>query len=78
MIKKLEKLRPLFITLFVLFSMVSISLSQIMLAHAFAVAGLLVLTKQVKIRFPAFFWGVVAYSALSIMSSFSLSIRESV
>jgi O-antigen ligase len=70
MTKKLERLLPLFITLFVLFSMVSISLSQIMLAHAFIVLTILVTKKQIKISFPPFFWGVIVYSALSILSSF--------
>ncbi len=70
MTKKLERLLPLFITLFVLFSLVSISLSQIMLAHAFVVLAILVATKQTKLRFPVFFWSAIAYCALSILSSF--------
>jgi O-antigen ligase len=69
MTKKLERLLPLFITIFVLFSLVSISLSQIMLAHAFVVLAILIAAKQIKIRFPAFFWSAIAYCALSILSS---------
>jgi O-antigen ligase len=70
MIKNLERLLPLFITLFVLFSMVSISLSQITLSLAIAVLAILVAKKQIKISFPPFFWGVIVYCALSILSSF--------
>jgi O-antigen ligase len=70
MTKKLERLRPLFITLFALFAMVSISLSQIMLAHAIVVLAILVAMKQTKIGFPPFFWGAVVYCALSILASF--------
>lgn len=70
MTKKLTRLLPLFITLFVLFSMVSISLSQIFLAHAFVVLVILVAKKQIKISFPPFFWGMIVYCALSILASF--------
>lgn len=70
MTKKLARLLPLFITLFVLFSMVSISLSQIFLAHAFVVLVILVAKKQIKISFPPFFWGMIVYCALSILASF--------
>jgi O-antigen ligase len=70
MTNTLERLRPLFITLFVLFSLVSISLSQIMLAHAFIVLAILVITKKTKVRFPAFFWGAVVYCVLSILAYF--------
>ncbi|MEE9501191.1 MAG: O-antigen ligase family protein [Candidatus Aminicenantaceae bacterium] len=70
MTKKLARLLPLFITLFVLFSMVSISLSQIFLAHAFVVLVILVAKKQIKVSFPPFFWGMIVYCALSILASF--------
>ncbi len=70
MTKKLEKLLPLFITLFVLFSLVSISLSQIMLAHASVVLTILAVMRQTKVRFPAFFWGVAVYCILSLLASF--------
>jgi O-antigen ligase len=70
MMKKLSRLLPLFITLFVLFSMVSISLSQIFLALAFAVLVILVAKKQIKVSFPPFFWGMIVYCALSILASF--------
>ncbi|NOR12665.1 MAG: hypothetical protein GQ545_05370 [Candidatus Aminicenantes bacterium] len=70
MIKKLARLLPFFITLFVLFSMVSISLSQIFLAHAFIILVILVAKKQIKVSFPPFFWGMIIYCALSILASF--------
>ena len=70
MTKKLERLLPFSITLFVLFSLVSISLSQIFIALACVVLIILVAKKRIKISFPAFFWGAVAYCALSILSSF--------
>jgi len=70
MTKKLASLLPLFITLFVLFSMVSISLSQIFLALSFVVSVILVAKKQIKVSFPPFFWGMIVYCALSILASF--------
>lgn len=70
MTKNLAKLLPFFITLFVLFSMVSISLSQIFLAHAFIILVILVAKKQIKVSFPPFFWGMIIYCALSILASF--------
>ncbi len=70
MTKKLARLLPLFTTLFVLFSMVSISLSQIFLALAFVVLVILVAKKQIKVSFPPFFWGMIVYCALSILASF--------
>jgi O-antigen ligase len=69
MTEKLEKLLTLFITLFVLFSMVSISLSQIMLAHAFIVLAILVFKKRITIEVPHFFWGVIVYCVLSMLSA---------
>ena len=70
MTKKLDRLLPLFITLFVLFSLVSISLSQIMLVHAFVVLAISIAVKHTNIAFPSFFWGGIAYCGLSIVSSF--------
>ncbi len=70
MTKKLASLLPLFIPLFVLFSMVSISLSQIFLALSFVVSVILVAKKQIKVSFPPFFWGMIVYCALSILASF--------
>jgi O-antigen ligase len=70
MTKKLAGLLPFFIFLFVLFSMVSISLSQIFLVHAFVVLAICVFKKQIKISFPPFFWGIIVYCALSILASF--------
>jgi len=70
MTKKLAWLLPLFITLFALFSMVSISLSQIFLVHAFVVLAICVTKNQIRISFPPFFWGIIVYCALSILASF--------
>lgn len=70
MIKKLGKLLPLCITLFVGFSMVSISLSQIMLTVAFIILALGVASKHIKIGFPSFFWGALLYCGFSILVSF--------
>jgi O-antigen ligase len=78
MTKKLARLLPLFITLFVLFAMVSISLSQILLLHAFVVLAICIAQKQIKISFPPFFWGMIVYCALSILASlFSVNPRIS-
>ncbi len=67
---KLAKLLALCITLFVLFSMVSISLSQILLILAFIVLAICFFRKDIKIGFPPFFWGAIVYCALSILASF--------
>ena len=57
------------IALFLLFTMVSISLSQIFLFLAF-VLWLVVLIRDKKLpRFPSFFWPLLAYSLLSLLSS---------
>lgn len=69
MTTRLERLLPFFITLFLVVSFVSISLSQIFLALAFVVLVILLGKKKLKISFPAFFWGMLAYCGLSIVSS---------
>jgi len=69
MTNKLTNLLPITIMLFLLFSMVSISISQICLALAFLIWILLLVRKEKKFLFPAFFWGMIAYSVLSLVSS---------
>lgn len=69
MTNKLENLLPVTLTLFLLFSMVSISLSQICMALAFLIWILLLLRKEKQVQFPAFFWGLIVYSLLSLLSS---------
>lgn len=69
MIKKLESLLPIAIALFLLSSMVSISISQISLALAFLIWIFLLFKKEKKFLFPSFFWGLIAYSVLSLVSS---------
>jgi O-antigen ligase len=67
--KRLIVLFPVVIALFLLFSMVSISISQICLALAFLIWILLLIQREKKFCFPAFFWGMIVYSALSLLSS---------
>jgi len=69
MLKKLEDILPVVIALFLLSSMVSISISQICLALAFIIWLLLLAKKKNRFLFPAFFWGMIAYSILSLVSS---------
>jgi len=58
------------IAFYLLFSMVSISLSQIFLFLAF-IFWLAVLVRQKRWpRFPSFFWPLLVYSLLSLLSSF--------
>jgi O-antigen ligase len=60
----------LFIAVYLLFSMISISLIQIALFFAF-LFWLVFLIKQKKWpRFPAFFWPLMLYGILSVVSSF--------
>jgi len=68
--KKLIALLPIVIALFLLFSMVSISISQICLVLALLILILLIVKKEKKFFFPAFFWGIILYSLLSLVSSF--------
>ena len=61
-------LLPVFIALYLLFSMISISLSQIFLFFSFLFwLGMLIKEKQ-KFTFPTFFWPIIAYAALSLLS----------
>ena len=63
-------LLPLFIALYLLFSMVSISLSQIFLSLSLIFWIIMLIREKQKFIFPAFFWPLLVYVALSLISSF--------
>jgi len=63
-------LLPLFLALYLLFSMVSISLSQIFLSFAFIYWIVILIRKKQKFIFPSFFWSLIVYAVLSLVSSF--------
>ena len=69
MTNKLVILLPIVIALFLLFSMVSISIAQICLALAFLIWLFLLIKREKRFLFPAFFWGIIVYSAFSLISS---------
>ena len=58
------------IALFLLFSFWSISLSQIFLSCALILWIILLVTKKLKFEIPRFFWPLVIYALLSLISSF--------
>ena len=62
-------LLPLFLALYLLFSMVSISLSQIFLSFALIYWIIILIRKKQKFIFPSFFWPLIIYIALSLISS---------
>jgi len=73
---------PLFIGLYLLFSMVSISVSQIAISLALVCWIIILIRKEQKFSFPSFFWPLIVYSALSLISSFlsvnpKLSLKDS-
>jgi len=62
-------LLPIFIAFYLLFSMISISASQIFLFFSFIFwLGMLIKEKR-KFTFPTFFWPIIAYIALSLLSA---------
>jgi len=63
-------LLPLFLALYLLFSMVSISLSQIVLSFALICWIIVLIRKKQKFIFPSFFWPLIVYIVLSLVSSF--------
>jgi O-antigen ligase len=63
-------LLPLFIGLYLLFSMVSISVSQIAISLALVCWIIILIRKEQIFSFPSFFWPLIVYSALSLISSF--------
>ncbi len=66
----LSLLLSLFIAFYLLFSMVSISLSQIFLFLCFLFWLVLLIRRKQKPAFPSFFWPLLVYSLLSLISSF--------
>jgi len=63
-------LLPLFLALYLLFSMISISLSQIFLFFALICWIVILIRKKQKFIFPSFFWPLIVYIVLSLGSSF--------
>ncbi len=63
-------LLPLFIALFLLFSMVSITGSQGFIFLAFICWVIILFQKKQTLTFPSFFWPLLVYAALSLVSSF--------
>jgi len=63
-------LLTLFIGLYLLFSMVSISASQIAVSLALFCWIIILIRKEQKFSFPSFFWPIIAYVILSLVSSF--------
>lgn len=58
------------ITLYLLFSMISISLSQIFIFLSFLCWITILIRERQKPLFPSFFWPLLLYSVLSLISSF--------
>ena len=70
-------LLPLFIALFLLFSMVSITGSQIFLSFSLICWLIILIREKQKFTFPSFFWPLIVYATLSLVSSF-LSVNPEV
>jgi O-antigen ligase len=68
--KGISSLLWLFIVLYLLFSMISISIIQIALSLAFFCWLFLQIKQKSWPSFPLFFWPLVVYCALSLLSSF--------
>jgi len=68
--KDISSLLPIFIALYLLFSMVSISISQIFIALALVCWLILLITKKQKFLVPRFFWILVIFSIFSLLASF--------
>jgi len=63
-------LLPIFIAFYLLFSMISISASQIFLSLSFIFWLIMLIKEKQKFTFPAFFWPLLAYIFLSLISAF--------
>ena len=59
---------PIFIALYLLFSIISISLSQIFLSLSFIFWIVMLIKEKHKFTFPAFFWPLLVYTGLSLVS----------
>ncbi len=60
----------LFISLYLLFSMISITISMLFLAVAFLFWLIRCFQKRQRPDFPGFFWPMIAYALLTLLSSF--------
>jgi len=63
-------LLPLFLAFYLLYSMISISLSQMFLSFALICWIVILIRKKQKFIFPSFFWPLIVYAILSLVSSF--------
>jgi len=63
-------LLPLFLAFYLLYSMISISLSQMFLSFALICWIVILIRKKQKFIFPSFFWPLIVYAVLSLVSSF--------
>ncbi len=66
----MEKILPLFILLYLLSSLISITAGQIFLGVAFLAWIFLLWQKREPPRFPAFFWPLLIYAGLTLVASF--------
>lgn len=64
----LSAVLPIFLALYLLFSMVSISIGQIFLGLFLVFWLILFATRRIKFEIPVFFWFLIAYSLLSLLS----------
>jgi O-antigen ligase len=62
-------LLSLSLTIYVLFSMLSITVSQIFLGFSLVFWIYLLVRKKIRLSFPGFFWGLIAYSTLTLLAS---------
>jgi len=65
-----SSLLPIFIASYLLFSMVSISLSQIFLALSLIFWIIMLIRERQKFTFPSFFWPLLVFAGLSLFSAF--------
>lgn len=68
---KLTRFLPIILALCLLANWLSITASQILLVLAFGLWMVLLIQKKIEFRFPAYFWALIAYSALSLVSCFT-------
>ena len=60
---------PVFLSLFLIFSLISISVSQVFLGLALCGWIFMLFKEKPEIKFPLFFWFLIAYIVLSLVSS---------
>jgi len=74
---KILAVLPVTLIFYLLFSMISISISQVLLSISLLCWLILLLTKKQKFLVPPFFWAMAVYCILSLISSF-LSVNPEV